>query len=57
MAGLTEQEENTLADLSYLMANEQYYRDNWFDVETAEKLFSHLDEAIDLINDLKDRLL
>ncbi len=57
MKGLTEQEENTLNDLSYLVANEQFYRDNWTKEGTADKLFSHLDEAIDLINDLKDRLL
>jgi len=50
---MTEDQENTLSDLNYTLANEQWYRDNWLKKNTAFELFRVIDEAIDLIGELK----
>ena len=56
MSGLTEQEENTLSDLHSVLADEQWYRDHWLKDGTAFELFRVIEEAVDLVNNLKERL-
>jgi len=53
---MTEDQENTLSDLHYGLANEKWYRDHWHNEATAFELFRLLDEAIELIETLKEKV-
>ena len=53
MSKLREEEENTLSDLHYLVANKNYWTDNWHKPETSFEMWRAIDEAID---DIKERL-
>jgi len=50
---MTEEQENTLSDMNYALANEQYYKDNWLDSNTSFELFRIIEEAIELVGELK----
>ena len=52
---MTEQQENTLSDLHYLVANKNYWTDRWYKDDTSFEMWRAIDEAIELINELKDK--
>jgi hypothetical protein len=51
---MTEQQENTLSDLHYLVANKNYWVDRWHKDETSFEMWRAIDEAIELIDELKE---
>jgi hypothetical protein len=51
---MTEDQGNTLSDLNYLVANKQWWVDHWHQPETSFEMWRAIDEAIELIDELKE---